>query len=159
MRLPVINSHWQRAFSFSWRWRIVAAAVGLVVCTGCGARSDRLPISGEVTLDGTPLDSGAIRFTSIGGEKVLATGAIIQNGEFDVPADKGLPPGTYHLEITSPDEAAQPVMVRGPQGERGIPTQPERIPPEYNFQSNKTVDVKADADNHFKFEIVSRKAN
>jgi hypothetical protein len=112
-----------------------------------------------VTLDGTPLDSGAIRFASIGGEKVVATGAVVQNGAFEISADKGLPPGTYHLEITSPDESAQPVMVRGPQGERGIPTQPERIPAEYNVESNKTVEVKADEDNHFKFNIVSRKAN
>jgi hypothetical protein len=153
------NSNWRHVDSLSWRAGIAAVAAALVVCTGCGSGSDRLPISGEVTLDGTPLDSGAIRFTSMGGEKVLATGAVVQNGEFAIPADKGLPPGTYHLEITSPDESAQPVMVRGPQGERGMPTQPDRIPPEYNFESNKTVEVKADEHNHFKFDIVSRKAN
>jgi hypothetical protein len=130
----------------------------MLPCAGCGPRSDRLPISGEVILDGVPLDAGSIRFSSAGGEKISATGALIQNGEFNIPADKGLPPGTYHVEITAPDNSAPPVTIRGPQGEPGIPTQPERIPPEYNVESNKSVDVTADGDNHFEFEIISRKA-
>ena len=33
---------------------------------------------------------------------------------------------------------------------------PERIPPEFNVNSKKTVDVIADSENHFVFEIKSR---
>src|SRR5687768_6501575 len=121
---------------------LTALSVSLALYAGCGKQSDRLPISGEVTLDGAPLDSGAIRITSIGGEKVLATGAMIENGQFDIPQSKGLPPGTYHLEITAPDNSAPPVLSRGEPGERGVPTQPDRIPPEYNAESQKTVELK-----------------
>jgi hypothetical protein len=136
----------------------IALLPTLLLYNGCGAGSDRLPIKGEITLDGAPLDTGAIRFTTLPGEKPMAAGAVIENGEFSIPQSKGLPPGTYHLEITAPDVNAAPVTSRGPQGERGVPTQPERIPPEYNVESQKTVELKADADNHFKFEIASRKA-
>ena len=134
------------------------ALITCLLLLGCGRGSDRLAISGNVTLDGSPLDGGAIRLTSLPGEKQFATGAEIKNGEFDIPRSKGLPPGTYHLEISAPDNSAAPVMSRGAPGERGIPTQPERIPPEYNIESKKTLEITADGDNHFVFEIVSRSA-
>jgi hypothetical protein len=129
--------------------------LGLAVLSGCGPRSDKLPVSGEVKLDGAPLDSGAIRLTSTGGEKVQATGAFIENGEFDIPQSKGLSPGTYHVEINSPNEDAPPVMDRATPGGPGIPTQPDRIPPEYNINSKQRVEVTADGENHFVFDITS----
>jgi hypothetical protein len=129
---------------------------GFAVCIGCGPRSDRLPISGTVTLDGAPLDTGSIRFTSIGTDNVSATGAMIQNGQFNIAAAKGLSPGSYHVQISAPDNSAPAVTVRGPHGEPGIPTQPERIPPEYNVESTKSIEVTADGDNHFEFMIDSR---
>jgi hypothetical protein len=132
--------------------------LGLAVVSGCGPRSDKLPVSGEVKLDGAPLESGAIRLTSIGGEKVQATGAFIENGEFEIPQSKGLSPGTYHVEINSPNEDAPPVMDRATPGGPGIPTQPDRIPPEYNINSKQRVEVIADGENHFVFDIKSAAA-
>jgi hypothetical protein len=85
----------------------------------------------------------------------VATGTLIRDGEFSIPAEKGLPPGTYRLEITSPDNNAAPVVFRDASGGPGIPTQPERIPPEYNVKSDKTVEVTTDGDNLFVFDIVS----
>jgi hypothetical protein len=107
-----------------------------------------LPISGKVTLNGAPLDGGSILFTSLGATR-LASGAMIQKGEYHIPQDKGLLPGEYHLEISAPDTAAPPVMIGG------SPTAPERIPAEFNVDSQKTVLVRADGDNHFEFEITS----
>ena len=132
-------------------------ALGLLALLGCGPRSDRLAISGSVKLDGTPLDGGSIRFTSLSAEKKLASGAMVQNGEYNIPQEKGLTPGTYHVEISAPDNAAPPIMVRATPGGPGIPTQPERIPPEYNVDSKQTIEVTADGDNHFDFDIVSRR--
>jgi hypothetical protein len=129
----------------------------LAMSTGCGPTSDRLAVSGEVTLDGAPLDQGAIRLTSTGTEKLRASGGIIQNGEFDIPQEKGLPPGTYLVEISAPDLSVPPVVYKGAPGEPALPpTAPERIPPEFNVNSKKTVDVSADSDNHFVFDIKSR---
>jgi hypothetical protein len=132
----------------------VVIAAAAIIFTGCGPRSDRLEISGSVTLDGAPLDSGSIRFTSLG-EKKISSGAMIQQGEYNIPQEKGLTPGTYHVEITSPDVNARPVMVPVGPGGRGVPTQPERIPPQFNENSKEKVEVSADSDNHFVFDIVS----
>ena len=141
------------------RCRLIAfSMLGLAVVCGCGPRSDKLPVSGEVKLDGVPLESGAIRLTSIGGEKVQATGAFIENGQFEVPQSKGLSPGTYHVEVNSPNEDAPPIMDRATPGGPGIPTQPDRIPPEYNINSKQRVEVTADGENHFVFDIKTRAA-
>ncbi len=78
-----------------------ALTITVVVLSGCGPQSDRLAISGKITLNGAPLDSGSIRFTSVAGQKLFASGAVVENGEFDIPQEKGLPPGTYQLEISA----------------------------------------------------------
>jgi hypothetical protein len=137
---------------------MVITSLGLAVACGCGPRSDKLPITGEVKLDGAPLASGSIRLTSIGGEKVQATGAYIEEGHFDIPQSKGLSPGTYHVEINSPNEDAPPIIDRATPSGPGIPTQPDRIPPEYNINSKQRVEVTADGENHFVFDIKSRAA-
>lgn len=137
------------------RWSILTAMAAFCVpiaLVGCGPKSDRLPVSGVVSLNGVPLDTGSIRFSSTG-EKLVASGAVIVDGEFDIPGEKGLPPGTYRLEITSPDNNSPPVVYRDASGAPGSPTQPERIPPEYNINSQKTVEVTTDGDNHFEFAI------
>lgn len=137
------------------RMTLVVAALGLIVLTGCGRRSDRLEVSGNVTLDGAPLDGGSIRFTSMGGTQI-SSGASIQQGEYHIPQEQGLTPGKYHVEVTSPDVNAKPVMVPVAPGGRGIPVQPDRIPPQYNINSKETVEVSSDGDNHFTFDIKSR---
>jgi len=123
---------------------------------GCRQRTDRLAVSGEVLLDGTLLDSGSIRFTSLGEGKLAASGAMIQDGAYNIPQEKGLPPGTYHVEIYSPDRAAPPVMARGTPGGPGIPVAPERIPEQYNINSKQTIEVATNRENHFVFDIASK---
>jgi hypothetical protein len=131
----------------------------IVTAVGCGPRNNRLPISGQVTLNGTPLDKGAIRFSSVGGEKHYATGGLIKDGEYKIPQEKGVPPGTYHVEINSPDTKAPPVVVRAAPGEPlGPPSAPDRIPTEYNTESKKTVDVTSDKKNEFDFNIAAARS-
>ena len=138
----------------------VLLAAGLALVAGCAPRSDRLQVSGKVTLDGKPLDSGTIRLTSTGTEKLSASGAMIEQGEFLIPQEKGLPPGTYVIEISSPDPSAPLVVYPSAPGEPALPpTAPERIPAEYNSKSKHTVDVSKDGENHFVFEINSRSAS
>lgn len=139
----------------SW---LPVVVMGLFVIAGCGKGTARLKISGEVTLDGAPLDGGSIRFTLLGSETTLTSGAMIHNGEYKIPKQKGLLPGTYHLEISAPDTDGPTTMARATPGGPGIPVAVERIPPEYNIDSNKTIEVTADGDNHFVFEIVSQSA-
>jgi hypothetical protein len=118
-----------------------------------------LAISGEVKLNGVPVDSGSIRFSSTGGQKLFASGAVIKDGEYHIPQEKGLPPGTYHVEINAPDTKAPKVSVRLAPGEPlSPPTAPDRIPPDYNTESKHTVDVSASDKNHFVFEVVNSRS-
>ncbi len=72
---------------------------------GCHSRTDRLAVSGAITLNGQPLDGATIRFAALDGAK-FATGAMVHDGRFNIPKDKGLRPGRYHVEINAPDDNA-----------------------------------------------------
>jgi hypothetical protein len=152
-------------FKRTCRWRfgpsptvVRLAAAGLVLLVGCGPRSDRLAITGKVTLDGVPLDKGSIRFTSLGDEKLSVSGALIQDGRYNIPEEKGLRLGTYRVQINSPDLKAPPVMAPATPSGPSFPVPPERIPAEYNIDSKQTVEVTTDGDNSFEFDIVRRSA-
>jgi hypothetical protein len=123
-----------------------------IVLAGCGPHSDRLAVSGKVTLNGEPLDGGSIQFTSLG-QKKMNGGAMVNGGSYSIAQDKGLLPGTYHVEINAPDNAAKPIVYRSSPDSLGVVTQPERVPAEYNVNSKKTIEVKPDGDNHFDFDI------
>jgi hypothetical protein len=139
------------------RW--LSVSVGLLILApilGCGPKGDRLAVDGVVTLNGTPLDSGSIRFTTAGTGKLFATGAMINDGEYHIPQAKGLPPGTYRVEINSPDTKAPLVAVRiAPGGPLSPPIAPDRIPVEYNTNSKQSVELSASKDNRFEFDIVT----
>jgi hypothetical protein len=144
-------------FSKAHRFALLVATITVATFAGCQKTSDRLPVSGTVTLDGTPLDDGTIRFSSLGGT-AFSGGALIRDGQYVIEAEKGLPPGSYHIEITSPDNNSKPILYRTGPDDPGSLTQPERIPPEYNIESRQSVDISADRDNHFVFDITSKPA-
>jgi hypothetical protein len=136
--------------------RLSLMIVACAMVIGCGPKSDRLKVTGDVTLNGAPLD-GSIRFVSSGGGKLVASGTSVENGKFTVPQEKGLPPGKYVVEISSPDTSAPPVRSRSAPGEPALPpTAPERVPAEYSTEGKHTIDVTAGGDNHFTFDIHSR---
>jgi hypothetical protein len=131
------------------RQAVALPTLAVLVLIGCGPRSDRLAVSGNVSLDGAPLDSGSIRFSSVGGEKLVSSGAVIKEGAYHVPQEKGLLAGTYHVEITSPDTKAPPIKDTA----SGMLAAPERIPASYNVDSKRSIEVTSDGDNAFDFNI------
>lgn len=136
------------------RWGAITMLV-VAVLTGCGPKTDRLPISGTVSLDGAPLDSGTVSFASRPGEKLQSTGALILQGEYSIPAEKGLLPGVYLLQISSPDADAKPILLRTEPGGPAFAVAPDRIPAAYNVESDKTIEVTQEGENEFNFEIMS----
>lgn len=121
----------------------LVAVIGMV---GCGPKSNLLGVAGEVTLDGTPVKSGSIEFTSVGSEKLFASGAPIRDGRYEIPQAKGLPPGKYLVVLSAPQASSTP-------GGAGM----EMMPLEYNAMSKVTVDLSPDSDNHFPFDVVTKK--
>jgi hypothetical protein len=131
------------------RLALSALTVLAMVClAGCGGDiGNRVAVSGTVLVKGEPLDQGTIEFIPHPGVKTQS-GAMITNGRFTIPAEKGLEPGTYTIKISS-------VEGGGPTDEPGgLPGKEpkERIPAKYNAKSKLTEEVKK-GDNKFEFKL------
>jgi hypothetical protein len=119
---------------------------------GCdGVEPSGYRVSGEVTFQGQPLDHGTINFSptedNTGG---TVSGAGIKEGRYEVPAATGLQPGKYIVRITSGE--AQPLEEAAP-GDSSRVVARERIPPEFNENSNQVIEVQAGGENKFNFQI------
>jgi hypothetical protein len=137
-------------FVFPLRWFTVSGAFLVLLLTGCGP-ADR-SVSGTVTFQGQPLDTGTIQFYQTGASSVVSAGATINGGKYEIPNDHGLKPGTYLVRITSPEvggaaNAKATFEKPFPAGLR------ERIPAKYNTQSKLTVDVRAGEKSRFDFTL------
>lgn len=128
----------------------------IVGTVGCGPKSDLLEVSGAVSLNGEPLKSGSIRFTLMNSEKALSREASIKDGQYSVDQTKGLSPGTYHILISAIDENSPMVTIRDAAGNPVTSAPADLIPAEFNTNSEKTVDVTSNGENHFVFDIVSK---
>lgn len=118
--------------------------------TGCGEGNPlaRQRVFGEIKLNGTPLAKGTIAF-SPADKGVTSSGATIEAGQFEIPAEKGLPPGEYYVRISSSDDNAQTVELPGESNEVAA----ELIPAEYNSQSTQKFTVTAGSENKFDLDI------
>jgi len=94
----------------------LAVIVGVTVF-GCGSRNPlgRRAFSGRVTLAGKPLDQGTISFEPQQ-QPGFAGGAVILDGRYEVPAEKGLPPGKYLVRIYSTEGGGVTQPAAGPPG-------------------------------------------
>lgn len=135
----------------------IALAALTVAMVGCGSSGpERAPIRGRVTVAGQPLASGRILFTPVAPTEGPATSARIVNGEYTIERKEGPLVGKNRIEIEDDiatdfaldDEAAyaQRAMTR---------TLPRSIvPPQYNRQSQITIEVQSGDENAFDLDIV-----
>lgn len=118
---------------------------------------NRKPLSGTVTVDGTPIPNGSISFEplSSGG---LGSGAMIQSGKYSIEQKDGLPPGKYRVRITGNDGkqfASSPGTLPG---DEDMPAETkELVPAEWNASSDKDIEVTDGGPNQFDFPIKSEK--
>ena len=134
-------------------WYVVFL-LSAVTCFGCGGESlDRVPVSGTVTLDGSPLPSGSIRFHPLGDGQ--SAGGSIEAGAFSIPQADGPAPGEYRVEVVS----FQPTGRQIPDPDSPGQTKEEQeqvIPQRYNRQSELTASVSATDKNAFNFALESQ---
>lgn len=85
--------------------------LGLALCLGVsGCKNpeeaydgpERIPVSGKVTMDGSPLAAGTILFTPANatGKGVNPFGGQITDGDYNFPEQKSGSAGTYTVKIT-----------------------------------------------------------
>jgi hypothetical protein len=134
----------------SWRPLVIVFAVALLPLAGCG-RGSQGEVSGSVSFQGAPLDQGTIQFVRETEPPQVAGGSAIRAGHYKIPGSAGLAPGKYKVVITSPEVVAgqgtgDPMM-------SVKPVNKERIPSEFNTESQTFVEVRADGANEFNFSI------
>lgn len=123
----------------------VVCAVMTSSLIGCGGGTDgRISVSGTVTLDGEPLQSGSIIFYQGAGSAGVGT---IENGSFTVSeagGSEGVQPGSYKVAIESWEVTPGDVNDQG----EIVAAGKSRIPKKYNSAktSGLTIDVKEGAE-------------
>ena len=129
--------------------------VAVVVLSGCGGGSgrDRVVLSGTVSYQGEPVETGSIRFVPISGTKGPASGAVIQDGTYETKARGGVPVGSHRVEIKATRLTGEPK----PPELQGLDLMPEPmeqyVPDKYNAKSELTVTVEPDGDPTHNFDL------
>ena len=87
-----------------FRCLVAVMACATVALTGCGG-GHGASVSGSVTLDGAPLDTGTVAFHPLGGGPT-AYGGIHPNGTYRLKtgAGTGVPPGEYRVTVAAMTE-------------------------------------------------------
>ncbi len=135
---------------------ILAAGVGLAALLSAGCGSDpgnRHQVSGEVSVDKVPLDSGSITFLPEQ-DGPAATGEIV-NGRFQIGREGGPGAGSYKVVILSSRATGKQVPSRDDPSVL-IDEVINTIPTRYNVQTTLRAIVKADGENSFPFALDSR---
>lgn len=133
---------------------LILMAGGLVlmsVVAGCDGGPGRDPVSGSVALDGRPLEYGVISFRPAQSHTGPGSGGVVNDGSFEIPAAKGLQPGSYKVSITVLKKTGR--MIRDfPNG----PERPERVPVKINEADQLEATVGAGAENRFEFRLTTK---
>lgn len=111
---------------------------------GCGRDDGMRPVTGSVTFDGQPVESGEIIFRAVDGVEAAAAGKIA-GGRYSVRAT----PGLKRVEITAIRQVDAPP---GPAGEPAIGFE-SYIPEQYNRHSELTAEVTPRGRNTFDFDL------
>lgn len=124
--------------------------IPLVGCQSSVDTDGRQAVTGEISLNGAPIQSGSIRFEPVGGQ--TASGSTITDGKYTIPAEKGLKPGKYRVFINATAPDAEQRSAEDLMNNPGPPKK-ELIPAKYNTKSDVTVEVTEAGPNQFDFPI------
>ena len=128
--------------------RISLLLLFLLAAVGCSDSAGKaMPVSGTVTLDGTPISEGSITFRPVDARQ-RPESADIDNGQFSL----NLPPGKSRVEVhASRRSSAPPVAGMGP-------TMEDYIPEQYKGPASVLdADVKPDGPNRLDYPLVTEK--
>lgn len=134
---------------------MVATALTLV---GCSPKpTQRVAVSGRVTLDGRPLDRAVIRFVPTVSKGNRQTGAEVIHGEYAISAEDGVSVGRNRVEFGEyhpPDFDAE-VFGRS-HGASQRNSDASRIPERYSRRSDLFVTVPETGVTKFDFDLRSK---
>ncbi len=125
----------------------VAVCATAFLLLGCGSSGTGVYVTGTVTFDGNPVETGQIAFEpqQVG---VMAV-AMIVNGSYQLPRERPLTPGRYLVRITA-DRSTGKMLDSNPRSQEDQPAEEmeQFIPEKYNLRSQLYVDVDTTRDKH-----------
>ena len=108
-----------------------------------------MAVRGTVTLDGAPLNDGAINFQPVDMGAANTSGAGIDQGRFEIPAARGLKPGKYQVSVHAFKPSGR--MVQDP--EYGMVAEQVRV--RFREAASLEATVVQGQDNEFDFALTS----
>jgi hypothetical protein len=113
---------------------VTFSCICLALLPGCGAPAPS-SVTGNVSYLGATVENGSLRFYPTTKESGRGATALIKEGKFEIPLDKGLLPGPYVVSVNaqklSGPKAAGIPKLSGPGTDNPL-DQTEYIPLEYN---------------------------
>ena len=107
------------------------------VLSGCGGNDGMATVAGSVTLDGKPIETGAILFVPLDG-KAPTAGGNVTNGQYSVR----VPLGAMKVSISAPKVVGKKKLYDTPDSPE-MPITVEALPARYNAQTELQVTVTA----------------
>jgi hypothetical protein len=133
-------------------WPLACLLIGAITL-GCGADTNgRVPLAGQVFLNGQPLDRGSIEFHPQDAAGML-TGGVIKDGVFEIPATQGATPGKYQVRVFAAGTGVEidPSQPPGPESARQVAV--ERIPARFNLKSELEVEIAPQGNKDLRFDL------
>ena len=119
--------------------------IGCLVLAGCGSDKPRYEVTGTVTFNGAPIETGSISFVPSDPAQPPDAGPI-ENGRYRVKAS----PGSKRVQV----RASRPLPAdrQDPKSEMGLLYE-DYIPAQFNTASKLTAEVTAAGPNKFSFDL------
>jgi hypothetical protein len=105
-----------------------------LLASGCGTKV--ASVTGSVTLDGTPVETGLITFVPIDGTPGSGARAQIAKGVYTVDSSMATAPGTYRVEIAARRKTGKKIPLGSPAPPGTMADEEvEAVPARYNKES------------------------
>ena len=124
----------------------------LTIFSGCqqSTAKETYPVSGTVTLDGSPMSDGDVFFKDEASAKFASFP--VSNGQFSGQSQAG----TFKVEIMAYRDETPKTDKTGYMPPEGGSSKVNYLPAKYNTNSTETAEVKESGTNEFKFEVTSK---
>ncbi len=143
----------------SRRWAMAASLLvswGVIGCGGGDDGLDRQPVTGTITLDGAPLETGTIRFLPESAEAATETSTAIDAGAYAFDKATGPVPGTYKVSISSIKGSDFELPQGKMPGEVHPPPTKDKVPAAYNVKTTLTATITAGHTDPINFTLNSK---
>lgn len=131
-------------------------AIVLSLCcilAGCGDSGlRRAAVRGTVRVGEEPVEIGSITFVPIGENKGPTAGGVIENGKFDIPAERGPFVGENRVQIVGEKKTGRKIELRGAPGML-VDEQVPVVPAIYDTSDSDLVASIESGTNELNFEI------